>query len=59
MNGDYNGWMDVPEAEREALDQAWIAIDAPAISHRRWLRAESLVRWRQDRSVPYSVWPMG
>lgn len=28
MTGDYNGWMDVPESEREALDIAWLAIDS-------------------------------
>ena len=28
MNGDYNGWMDVPEAEREAMDIVWMLIDA-------------------------------
>jgi hypothetical protein len=59
MNGDYNGWMDVPEAEREALDQAWMAIDARAVNRRRWPRGEYPARRRQDRGVPYSGGPMG
>jgi hypothetical protein len=59
MNGDYNGWMDVPEAEREALDVAWNLIDAGAINRRRRGRAECPDRRRPGPAAPYTAWPTG
>jgi hypothetical protein len=55
MNGDYNGWMDVPEAEREALDIAWSIIDAGAVSRPWRLRGGSPGRYRPGRGAPYSA----
>jgi hypothetical protein len=59
MNGDYNGWMDVPEAEREAMDLVWMDLDARPLNRRRWPRGVSPARPRPGRAAPYSAWPMG
>jgi hypothetical protein len=58
MNGDYNGWMDVPEAEREAMDIAWMLIDAGPISRRRG-RGGSPDPRPPGRGAAYSAWPTG
>jgi len=55
MNGDYNGWMDVPEAEREAMDVLWMDLDARRVNRRRSPRAESPDRRRPGRGAPYSA----
>ena len=57
MNGDFNGWMDVPEGEREAMDEAWVLIEAKPVSVARSLRGESRLLSRPDREAPCSVWP--
>jgi hypothetical protein len=59
MNGDYNGWMDVPEAEREAMDLAWMAIDAGPVMRPRLPRGGSPARPRPGRAAPYTAWPRG
>ena len=46
LSADYNGWADLPEDEREALDVLDLA-PAPQVEPRRWLGG-----LRRDRKPP-------